>query len=112
VARSHSGALRHQSGPGVHDYLNRFGARYFAFSALDSALTLAAGLSLVRLRRLALYWFIAALAAYLLGIWLFQQTQIEAGFGSYSSGQEFAKVVFQLGAICYCACLLKRGILT
>lgn len=98
--------------PGAQQYLARFGTRYYAFSAFESALLLAAGIALVRLRKLALWFFVAALASYFAGMWLFQQTEARAGFGSYLNIQELVKVVFQFAAIIACIWLTRRGVLT
>ena len=97
--------------PGARQYLARLGTRYYAFSALDTVLMLAAGIALVRLSRQALSLFVAGLLAYFLGMWLFQSTETQAGFGSYQNGQELAKVVFQLAAIAYCIRLMRHGLL-
>lgn len=98
--------------PGAQQYLARLGARYYAFSALNSALLLAAGIALVRLRKVSLWFFIAALVSYFAGMWLFQQTEVSAGFGSYLNTQELVKVVFQFAAIIACIRLTRRGLLS
>ncbi len=98
--------------PAARAYFARSATSYYAFSALHSALTVAAAVALFLLKRAALYWFALTLALYLLGIWLFQTPEVNAGLGSYSNAQELTKLTFQLAVIYYCGRLRKRGILS
>jgi hypothetical protein len=92
-------------------YFARSARLYYLFSAACSTVTVAAAVSLFLLKRAAPYLFIVTLALYLLGIRLFEATKVNAGLGSYSNPQEFAKLAFQLGVIYYCWRLTKRGVL-
>jgi hypothetical protein len=98
--------------PAARAYFARAATSYYVFSAVYSAVTVAAAVCLFSLKRSALYWFVLTLALYLLGAWLFQASEVDAGLGSYANAQEFTKLTFQLAAIYYCWHLTKRGILT
>jgi hypothetical protein len=92
-------------------YFARSATSYYAFSAILSAVTIAAAVSLFALKRSALYLFVLTLALYLLSIWLFQRPEVDAGLGSYANAQEFAKFAFQVAVIYYCGRLIGRGVL-
>jgi hypothetical protein len=92
-------------------YFARTAISYYAFSAVNSAVTVAAAVCLFMLRRSALYLFGLGLVLYLLGMWLFQTAEVRAGLGSYANAQELTKSAFQVAVICYCARLTKQGVL-
>ncbi len=98
--------------PAARAYFARSATPYYAFSAVQSAVTLAAAFGLFVLKRSALYLFALTLALYMLSIWLFQTPEVNAGLGSYSNAQEFTKLAFQLAVIYYCWRLRKRGVLS
>jgi hypothetical protein len=93
-------------------YFARSATSYYEFSAINSAVTVAAAVCLFALKRSALYLFVLAVALYLLGIWLFQTPEVDAGLGSYANAQELVKSAFQVSVIYYCRRLTKRGVLT
>jgi hypothetical protein len=95
----------------ARDYFARSATSYYAFSAIHSALTVAAAVSLFALKRSALYLFVLTLVLCLLSIWVFQRPEVEAGLGSYANAQEFTKFTFQIAVIYYCGWLLRRGVL-
>ncbi len=98
--------------PAARAYFARSATSYYAFSAVNSAVTVAAAVGLFMLKRSALYLFVLALALYVLGIWLFQTPEVDAGLGSYANAPELVKFAFQVAVIYYCGRLTKRGVLT
>ncbi len=92
-------------------YFTRAASSYYTFSALYSAVTVAAAVCLFALKRSAFYLFVLSLALYLLSIWLFQRPEIDAGLGSYANAQEVTKFAFQVAVVYYCGRLAKRGVL-
>jgi hypothetical protein len=98
--------------PAARAYVTRLTLFDYSFLALGSVVTIASALSLFLLKKAAAYLFGAALAFYVLGIWLYATAEQNAGLGSYWNAQELLKFGFYCATIFYCGRLLNRGVLS